>query len=707
MSEAVPDLQLEIQYGLALLTFDRPDSKVNLLTREVMLGLDELLASIEAAVDRGQVQALLIRSGKHRNFLAGANIDELAAIESAAEGAELSRRGQEIFLRLERLPVPTVAAIDGICVGGGLELVLACDFRVASDHPRTGLRFPETQIGIIPGLGGTVRTPRLIGLRPALDMILSGRQVNAKRALKLGLVDQLFEPDRFDKEAGAFAKKLAGTGVKPRRRRRSFVARAVQEGAPARWLILRLTRKAVAARTKGHYPALPAALDVTVSGLTQSLEVAYAQEAEVFGALTVTPECKNLIAVYELTESARKRTPAGEPAMVKRAGVVGAGLMGAGIAELFAYQNIPVRVVDLERQRVDAGVDRAKELLETAAERTGWSADELKERQDCLRGATSYDGIERANVVVEAVLELMDVKRRVFKTIEENVPETTLIVSNTSALSISELQREMSHPDRSCGLHFFNPPHRMPLVEVVRGAQTSDDALATAFELVVHLGKTPVVVKDSPGFVVNRILAAYLTEAGCLLQGGMSIERLDRTMSQFGMPVGPLRLLDEIGFDVVAEVSQTMMSSLGQRFTPAPAMGEVLATGVTGRKGGLGFYRYEGKESKGVNPEVEKLLRRESTGTPPSSAAAEERMVFSMINEAARILDDEVVDSPGTLDVAMIMGTGFPPFRGGLLRYADSLGLDRVRERLCHYAADAGPRLEPAPGLENRKAFYG
>ncbi|NIN71552.1 MAG: fatty oxidation complex subunit alpha [Gemmatimonadetes bacterium] len=706
MNEAIPDLQLEIQYGLALLAFDRPDSKVNLLTRRVMLRLDELLETIEAAVERGQVQALLIRSGKHRNFIAGADIDELAAIESAAEAAEMSRRGQEIFLRLERLPVPTVAAIDGACVGGGLELALACDFRVASDHPRTRLRFPETQIGILPGLGGTVRTPRLIGLRHALDLILSGRQVSARRASKLGLIDQIFEADRFDKEAGAFTKRMAGKGKKPLRRRRSFFARAVQDGAPARWLITRLTRKAVAARTKGHYPALPAALDVTVSGLTMSPEKAYAQESETFGALSVTPECKNLIAIYQLTETARKSVPAGEPAKVKRAGVVGAGLMGAGIAELFAYQNIPVRVVDLDRARVDAGVARAKGLLEKAADRSGWSADELKERRDCLRGATSYEGFERANVVVEAVLELMDVKRRVFRTIEENVPETSLIVSNTSALSISELQREMSHPGRSCGLHFFNPPHRMPLVEVVRGEQTADDSLATAFELAVHLGKTPIVVKDSPGFVVNRILAAYLTEAGYLLQGGMSIERLDRTMSQFGMPVGPLRLLDEIGFDVVAEVSQTMVTGLGERFAPAPVMGEVLASGVTGRKGGLGFYRYDGKRAKGVNPEVEELLRREATGTPPGSAAAEERMVFSMINEAARILDDAVVDSPGTLDVAMIMGTGFPPFRGGLLRYADSLGLDRVRERLRHYAADAGPRLEPAPNLENRKAFY-
>ncbi|UCC72259.1 MAG: enoyl-CoA hydratase/isomerase family protein [Gemmatimonadota bacterium] len=706
MSQAVSDLQLEVRDGLAILTFDRPDSKVNLLTRQVMLRLDELLASLEEAAARGEVRALLIRSGKHRNFIAGANIEELAVIESAAEGAEMSRRGQTILLRLERLPVATLAAIDGACVGGGLELVLACDFRVASDHPRTGLRFPETQIGILPGLGGTVRTPRLAGLRPALDLILSGRQVSAKRAQKMGLVDKLYDADRFDEEAGAFAQKLARTGKKPGGRRRSLTARAVQEGPPARWLIRRFTHKTLAARTKGHYPALPRALDVIVDGLASPKERAYAREAEAFGELSVTPVCKNLIAVYQLTESARKRAPAGEPAKVKRAGVVGAGLMGAGVAELFAYQGIPVRVVDLDRDRVEAGIDRARGLLDKAAERAGWSEAELKERKKNLRGTTSYDGFERLDVVVEAVLELMDVKRQVFKQIEENVSATALIASNTSALSISALQRDLGQPERVCGLHFFNPPHRMPLVEVVRGAQTSDDTLATAFEVAVHLGKTPVVVKDSPGFVVNRILAAYLTEAGHLLQEGMSIERLDRAMSQFGMPVGPLRLLDEIGLDVVAEVSQTMVNGFGERFTPAPVMGEVLATGVAGRKGGLGLYRYDGKEAKGVNPEIVKLLRREATGTPPSSAEAEERMVFGMINEAARILDEQVVDSPGTLDVAMIMGTGFPPFRGGLLRYADSIGLGRITERLRHYAAAVGPRLEPAPGLEGRDSFY-
>jgi 3-hydroxyacyl-CoA dehydrogenase/enoyl-CoA hydratase/3-hydroxybutyryl-CoA epimerase len=706
MSLPVPDLQLEVHDRLAVLTFDRPESKVNLLTSDVMLRLDELLASLEEAAARGEVRALLIRSGKHRNFIAGADIEELARIGSAAEGTEMSRRGQEILQRLERLPVPSVAAIDGSCVGGGLELVLACDFRLASDHPRTGLRFPETQIGILPGLGGTVRAPRLIGLRPALDLILSGKQVGARRALRLGLVDKVFEPERFDEEVGTFASKLARSGKKPSSRSRSLLARFVREGPPARWLILRLTRQVLAKRTKGHYPALPTALEVTVGGLALPAERAHAQEAEAFGTLAVTPECKNLIAVYQLTETARKQAPPGQAAKVKRAGVVGAGVMGAGIAELLAYQNIPVRVVDLDRNRVEAGIRAAGDLLEAAAARSGWSEEELEQKRGYLRGGTTYDGYEKVDVVVEAVLELMDVKRQVLKTIEENVPPSAVIATNTSALSITELQSALGHPERFCGLHFFNPPHRMPLVEIVRGAETSDDTLATAFELAVRLGKTPVLVKDSPGFLVNRVLAAYLTEAGYLLASGMAVERLDRVMSAFGMPVGPLRLLDEIGLDVVSEVSQTMVGGFGERFAPAPLIGAVLATGVTGRKGGRGFYRYDGNDAKGVDGEIAKLLKRAAAGAPPGSAEAEERMVFSMINEAARILDEGVVDSPGALDTAMIMGTGFPPFRGGLLRYADAVGLQRVAERLRHYAETAGARLEPAPGLTARQRFY-
>jgi 3-hydroxyacyl-CoA dehydrogenase/enoyl-CoA hydratase/3-hydroxybutyryl-CoA epimerase len=506
-----------------------------------------------------------------------------------------------------------------------------------------------------------VRAPRLIGLRAALDLILSGRQLDAQRARKIGLVDQLLPSASFAEDALKVAQSFARIGKKPLRGR-SLLLR-LQDSAPARWLIQRLTGKAVLARTRGHYPALPLALDVTVS-------------------------------------------PAGNAAPIRRAAIVGAGIMGAGIAELFAYQTVPVQVVDIDEQRVQAGLSRARELLKKAAARANWSEEELRSRSGCLRGATGYDGFERVDIVVEAVVEQMDVKRKVIAQIESRVLPDATIASNTSALSVSELQENLEQPGRVCGLHFFNPPHRMPLVEIVRGALTSDDTLATAFSAAIRLGKTPVVVEDSPGFVVNRILAAYLTEAGHLLHSGMTVQQLDGVMQNFGMPVGPARLLDEIGLDVVAEVSRTMVDGFGERFKPAPVMGRVLATGVTGRKGGRGFYDYDGSKSKGVNKEIERVLREAASSEKPSASDASERMVLSMVNEASRILDDGIVGSAESLDVAMIMGTGFPPFRGGLLRYADALSLPHVVERLRHFAGRLGPRFEPAPGLLRRGSFY-
>lgn len=702
----LPDLRLEIQGGLATLTFDRQGSKVNLLTQTVMLRLDEALTTLAEAVERGEAGALVLRSAKPRNFIAGADIDELSVLDDAEAAAQISRRGQQILLRLEGLAVPTLAAIHGACVGGGLELALACDLRVASDDPATRVGLPETRLGILPGLGGTVRLPRLIGLRPALDLILSGRQIRAPRAHKLGLVDRVLDAERFDEEVDALAARLADGEHPIQRRSRSRVTRALQDGPPARWLIRAMTRRAVLARSKGHYPALPLALEVTVGGLATTSQLAHEREAEAFGRLAVTPESKNLITVFKLTEGARKREPPGQSRSVERGAVIGAGIMGAGIAELFAYQAIPVRVVDIDDERMRSGVDRARSLLEKAAGRAGWNGEELERRLDCLQGATNYEGFENVDLVIEAVAENMDVKRKVFALIEERVAEGAVLATNTSALSVSELQKNLRHPGRVCGLHFFNPPHRMPLVEVVRGDQTSDEALATAFALALKQGKTPVVVNDSPGFVVNRILAAYLTEAAHLLQAGMAIKALDRIMSRFGMPVGPLRLLDEIGLDIVADVSQTMHKGLGERFAPAPVMSAVLAAGVTGRKGGRGFYRYSGSKPRGINHEIERIVREAAQAQPPEPQDAEERMVFSMINEAARTLDDGVVDAPETIDVAMIMGTGFPPFRGGLLRYADSLGLAHVVTRLRRYSDSVDPRFAPAPGLLDRKAFY-
>ncbi len=422
--------------------------------------------------------------------------------------------------------------------------------------------------------------------------------------------------------------------------------------------------------------------------------------------MAVSPECKNLIHVFRITEAARKKAPTGTARPLSRAAVIGAGVMGAGIAELFAYQSVPVQVVDIDEPRVQAGVKRARGLLEKAAERTGWSRHDLQQRVDCLIGATGYHGLETVDLAVEAVLENVETKREVFANLEKRLPAEAVIATNTSALSVSRLQEGLRHPQRVCGLHFFNPPHRMPLVELVRGERTSDDTLATAFAVAVRLGKTPVRVRDAPGFVVNRVLAAYLTEAGFLLQEGSRVGAIDRLMARFGMPMGPLRLLDEIGLDVVAEVSRTLVSGLGERFTPAPAVERVVARGFPGKKGGRGFYRYADSRARGVDPEVERLLAEPGDGTPPEPEEAEARLIFAMVNEAARILDEGVTDSPADLDVAMIMGTGFPPFRGGLLRYADSVGIERIADRLRTWAAAAGPRLQPAPGLVSRKSFY-
>lgn len=708
MTGQTPDLQLDVRDGVATLTFDRPDSKVNLLSRALFLRLEELLGTIEAAAERGEARALLLRSGKRNQFIAGADIDELAAMESAAAATDMARRGDEILLRLERLPVPTLAAIAGPCIGGGVELALCCDYRVASDHPSTRIGLRETQLGILPGLGGTVRLPRLIGLPKALDLILEGRLLSARRAQEAGIVDRTIPAQEFDLEVAGLASDFARRKAAPLRRVRRRLLRLITDGPLGRALIKRMVRKRVLRRTRGHYPALPLALEVTVDGLALPVDEALEREAEAFGRLAVTPECKNLIFVYQTREKARKSAPAGEAAEVKRAGVVGAGVMGAGIAELLAYQTIPVQLIDIDQDAVRDGLERARGLLEKAARKSDWSEDELKQRNDCLRGAADYQGLERADLVIEAVVEQMEVKRDVFTRVAAYVRPSVVIATNTSALSVSELQAGLDHPDRVCGLHFFNPPYRMPLVEVVRGARSSPDALATAFQLAARLGKTPVVVADSPGFVVNRVLAAYMTEAGYLIQAGMPVRRVDRVMERFGMPVGPLRLLDQVGLDVVAEVSGTMERAFGARFKTAEIVERVLATGVTGRKGGRGFYRYEDGKVKGVDPEIEAILREGAgaRGEPPSDREAEERMVFAMVNEAARILEDGVVGAPEMVDVAMIMGTGFPPFRGGLLRYADSLGVDRVAEGLRRYAAAAGSRLEPASGLLARKSFY-
>jgi 3-hydroxyacyl-CoA dehydrogenase / enoyl-CoA hydratase / 3-hydroxybutyryl-CoA epimerase len=703
-------LALEITgEGVAWLVFDDPDQRHNILSSAVMQRLDALLGELEAAARAGEARVVIVRSGKPGSFIAGANVKEIEQVTDAAEVERLTRAGQDVFNRLERLPMPTIAAIDGICLGGGTELILACSYRIASDRPETKIGLPEVQLGIIPGFGGTTRLPRLVGIRAALDIILPGKSVSARAAQRIGLIDERMPAPALYDRARSLADERA-TIRRGGRRRRAFADRAL-EGTPlGRALLFRQARRAVLKQTKGHYPAPLAALDVVRRSRGKPLERGLELEARAVAQLLPGEVARNLLHVYRLMEAAKKASPAGVTAKpVERAAVLGAGVMGGGIAQLLAYNDVAVRLKDVNRDALAHGLAHARSLFDAAIRRRRLERRDALRKTELIAPTLEYTGFGQVAVVIEAIVERMDVKQQVLREVEQHVPHGCVLATNTSSLSVTELQRALERPADCCGMHFFNPVHRMPLVEVIRGEATSDAAIATVFGLARRLGKTPIIVRDGAGFLVNRVLAPYLNEAGWLLADGATVERIDRALTAFGMPMGPLRLLDEIGLDVARHAGGVMHAAFGDRLAPAPPLLALEPTALLGRKVGQGFYRYDGERSKGVNPALGAAFAdsvREAR-SPPADDEILDRLVLSMVNEAARALADRIVTGPGDVDLAMIMGTGFPPFRGGLLRYADARGLDTIVARLEALATRHGERFAPAPLLRERAAAGG
>ena len=697
-------VRLDNREGLAEVVFDNPGGKAVVLTAAVLMRLDEILSEIERLAKAGAVRALVFRSAKDGMFVAGVNVDEIADVNDAAEARAKARQGQELFRRVDHLPVPTVAAIDGTCLGGGTELALACTFRIASDRPETKIGLPEVRLGIIPGFGGTTRLPRLVGLPAALDLILTGKTLDARRAQRIGLIDERVHPAILERRARELAEEAAG-GRKPERK--LPLTQRLMAG-PARKLVLRKARASVMKESGGHYPAPLAALDVIDRGLGQSLDRQLEIEADAVGSLVTSDVSKNLIHVFHLMEDAKKASPDAEPTPVQRVGVLGAGTMGGGIAQLLAYNEIRVRLKDIEQPALGTGLRHARELFDKAVKTRRMREGEAEQAMTRIAPTLDYSGFGSLDLVIEAVVERMDVKKKVLGEVEALVPDDCVLTSNTSSLSISEMARGLARPDRFAGMHFFNPVHRMPLVEVIRGERSSDESVATVFRLARDLGKTPIIVKDGPGFLVNRLLAPYLNEAGWLLSEGASIEQVDRVMVEFGMPMGPFRLLDEVGLDVARHAAETMHAAFGERFRPSPGLAALERIERLGRKGGSGFYSYENGRDQGVD----KSIYEELGGAVPADRREMEadvirkRLLYAMVNEAARILEDGIVGTPGEVDLGLITGTGFPPFRGGLLRWADDVGLDAIRERLEHWRAQLGDRFEPAPSLRERSTFY-
>ncbi|MGE0158344.1 MAG: 3-hydroxyacyl-CoA dehydrogenase NAD-binding domain-containing protein [Gemmatimonadales bacterium] len=681
------------------IVFDDPDRSLNVLTEPVMRRFGAALDEARAAARERRIRTLVIRSGKPESFIAGADIDAIAAIDDPAEAEAKIRMGQAVFSDLASLHVPTVAAVHGICVGGGLELALACNLRVLSDSKKTSLQFPEVMLGILPAWGGTTRLPRLVGLQASLDMLLSGKRVDASRARRMGIADEVFPEALFLAKVGDYARTVAARGAPSETRRKRALSSRLLEGTPfGRKAILTVARRKVIASTGGHYPAPLRILDILDAHATGSVEASLDAEARGAAALVVSPTSKNLVHVYYLREAAKKGPPTEtRPAPVKLLGVLGAGVMGGGIAHVAADNGIRVYMKDIRHDAVAGGLQHARSRFDKAVERRRLSRREAAQRMELIGGGLDFRGIAGADLIVEAVVERMDVKRAVLKETEKLVRADCVLATNTSSLSVDAMAEALERPERFCGMHFFNPVDRMPLVEVVRGAESSAAAVATVYALALRLGKVPVVTADGPGFVVNRILGPYLNEAGHLLGDGATVDEIDAAAKAFGMPMGPLRLIDEIGVDVSRHAGASLHEALGERLAPAPVLLALGNTERLGRKGGVGFYVYE----KGEEKRVDETIYQELGSVIPQQRNVPEReivdrLVLAMINEASRVLEERIVASAGSLDLAMIMGTGFPPFRGGLLRHADSLGAPAVLTGLTDLQRKCGERFAPS-----------
>jgi 3-hydroxyacyl-CoA dehydrogenase/enoyl-CoA hydratase/3-hydroxybutyryl-CoA epimerase len=684
--------------NLAHLVMDDPARRVNVIDEAAIASLEDALAELERATT---LEGVVVISGKSGSFVAGADVNAIGTMTDRAQVLALIQRAHAAFSRLSNLRAPTVAAIHGVCLGGGTELALACDSRVATEESVTQIGLPETLLGIFPGFGGTTRLPRLVGPRAALDLILTGRSLDARRAEKIGLIARAVPVAWLTEYAHRRLGELRSRREGQRRdawKPRGAASWLMEGNLFGRQFLMRNARAMTKARTQGHYPAPLAAIRVMELAWGRPIEEGLRLEADWVSDLVVGPVCKNLVRIFQLSERAKKDDVAGpgiKPAELRTLALVGAGVMGGGIAELASRSGLTVRVRDIQPASLVRALQTVRSIIAERSRRGRGGTTERDNQLARVQPTLELTGLKRADVAIEAVVEDLDIKRRVFGELEVRMRDDALLATNTSSLSVNALADGLEHPERFCGFHFFNPVHRMPLVEVVRGAKTGDAALVTAVALARRLGKTPVVVNDAPGFVVNRILMPYLREAMYLLEEGYALAEIDASMRRFGMPMGPFEVVDEVGLDVAAKVAMVLARAFPKRMSAAPALDQLVAVGRLGKKSGLGFYRHRGKERK-PDPEIMARLglTRERRAANPDVLS--ERMVLAMINEAAHCLEDGVVADAGMIDLAMIFGAGFPPFRGGLLRHADSIGLASVESRLIALRAERGERYAPA-----------
>jgi 3-hydroxyacyl-CoA dehydrogenase/enoyl-CoA hydratase/3-hydroxybutyryl-CoA epimerase len=671
--------------GICLLTFDRPESGANIFDAATM---DNLREHVEAIEKDGSIKGVIVISGKKSIFIAGADLKTLLRQAQTGEMRGFIAEGQKVFNRLAALKVPSVAAIHGACAGGGYEITLACDYRVASDDPATKIGLPETTLGLVPAWGGATRLPRLIGPEKAAEVILKGKLHGAAEALKLGLVDEVVAKDQLLEAA---RKKLAGG------------KRKLEGGAPATPASQELSPPKV----RGN--AAPGrAFEIITRAGDSSIDESLAMEVDAISELGATDATQNLIRNFFLADKYRKGTSKAPTDKIMHAAVIGAGVMGSGIAQWLSSRGVSVILRDVDSAAIDRGLANIDKTYGDAVKRGLMPEAKAREGRARIVASTQPAPMRDVQIVVEAASEKLEIKKKIFGELAANTPETTILATNTSALPISELAEGTGTPGRVVGLHFFNPVSRMKLIEVVVGKATADETRERALAFARQIGKLPVLVQDSPGFLVNRVLFPYLLDAAEMFENGVSAEEIDGALLEWGMPMGPLRLIDEIGVDITVDIAATLEKAFGARNQAAQILQKMYAEKILGRKTGAGFYKYEGKQQ---TPNESLQDWRQESGEKFGLENITNRLVYLMVNEAARCLEEKVVAAPEDADYGMILGTGFPVYRGGPLRFAEAVGIKKVVTDMDGIHSRAGEKFAPCDLLrqhaQDGTTFYG
>ncbi len=696
--------------GVFIITLDLPNETMNVLRREL---IDEFNLIFDEIDNDQNIKSVVFTSAKEDNFIAGADIAMIEAAESSEQAADLAHQLQLATQRVEKCSKTTVAAIHGACLGGGLELAMAFDYRIASSHAKSKFGLPEVQLGLLPGGSGTQRLPRLVGLPASLDLILTGKQIDSRRAKRMGLVDDVVAPSILMQVAEKFARK-----GKTSKRKLSLQQRAMSS-VIGRGVVFRQARKRTLAKTQGNYPAPLKIMDVIETGLSEGFEAGLSAERNGFGELAMTSESAELWQLFFATTELKKDTGIDNDKVVARqvnkVGVLGAGLMGAGIAYVsIKNASVTTRMKDRDNQGLSRGISYVNRILNGRVKRRRMQTLQKRQIQARLSGSIDYSGFKDADIIVEAVFEDLALKQTMLQDVENLTDKKDIIfATNTSAIPIADIAAKTKQPEKVIGMHYFSPVEKMPLLEIITAKKTADWVTATCVEFGKRQGKTVIVVNDGPGFYTTRILGPYMMEAIHMVTEGVEIAVIDNALHKFGFPVGPIVLLDEVGIDVASHIADTLHTSFGDRAKPVAAMQNVITDGRKGRKNKRGFYSYSDEKSKdkAVDLSIYPLLGVADPGSKQlSDDIIADRCVLQMVNEAVYCLDEKILRSARDGDIGAVFGLGFPPFLGGPFRYADSQGLANVVARLEALEADYGERYKPAPLLvamaEKGERFY-